>query len=117
MEAHASWLVEFVEEAYGHTVRGRLPGPSVGVSYVAGAESSLATLHFYARALWGSDARIRQGWSRLASRSGWDPETYLRATWPLAGRESWRTFHGLVGITLEAPPRVAVSIGVRPLTP
>jgi hypothetical protein len=117
MEAHASWLADLVQDTYGHAVRGRLPGPSVGVSYIAGPARARCTLHFYARALWGSDARIRRGWSRLARGLGWDDQAYLRVTRPLAARESWRTFHGLVGISLEEPPRIAVSIGVRPVVP
>jgi hypothetical protein len=117
MEAHASWLADFVQDTYGHAIRGRLPGPSVGVSYVVGPARGRVTLHFYARALWGSDARIRRGWSRLAAGLGWDDQAYLRVTRPLAARESWRTFHGMVGITLDEPPRIAVSIGVRPVVP
>ena len=117
MEVHAPWLVGLIEEAYGHVVRGRLPGPSVGVSYVAEPGRSRVTLHFYARALWGSDARIRRGWPRLATALGWDDQAYLQVTRPLAERESWRTFHGLVGISLDAPPRITVSIGVRPVMP
>lgn len=113
LAARADELVGFIEEAYGHRVRGRLPGPSVGLSYVAGR----ATLHFYARSMWGSDARIRRGFARVARASGWDDEAYLRVTAPIAGREDWRTRHGLFGITLDASRPTSLGIGVRPGAP
>jgi hypothetical protein len=117
MEAHAPALVAFVEDAYGYTVRGRLPGPSIGLSYVQDATESRVTVHFYARALWGSDARIRRSFSRVAGARGWDAAPYLHATAPMAGRESWKTFHGIFGITLAPSQPIALSIGVRPVEP
>lgn len=117
MEAQAPWLLDFVEEAYGHAVRGRLPGPSVGVSYVSGPTPPRVTLHFYARALWGSDARIRRGFWRIARTFGWDAQVYLDVTAPIAERESWRCFHGLFGITLDRSSPTSLTIGVRPVAP
>lgn len=116
MEAKAPWLVEFLEDAYGYSIRGRLPGPSVGVSYVVGPAATI-TLHFYARALWGSDARIRRNFAQLAQSFGSDTAAYLALTEPIATRESWQTFHGIVGITLTPCAETSLTIGVRPVGP
>ena len=114
MQAKAPWLIEFLEEAYGYSMRGRLPGPSVGVSYVMGPACAI-TLHFYARALWGSDARIRRNFARLAQSFGWDTSAYLSLTEPIATRESWQTFHGIVGVTLTHSAETSLTIGLRPV--
>jgi hypothetical protein len=114
-EAEASRLLEIVADAYGHPITGRLPGPSVGVSYLSGRGAPTVTLHFYARALWGSDARIRRGFTRVAQQLGWDPEPYLEVTEPMATREDWRTFHGILGISLDRENGVSMTIGLRPV--
>ena len=115
LEARAAECLAFIEAAYGHTIRGRLPGPSVGVSYVRGPGAApRVTLHFYARALWGSDARIRTRFSCIAAAFGWNPDVYLRVTEPMHAREDWKTFHGLLGITLD-PSGMSLTIGVRPV--
>jgi hypothetical protein len=115
LEAQAPWFINFIEEAYSHVVRGRLPGPSVGVSYVTERGSTRITLHFYARALWGSDARIRRGFSRVARAFDWDTERYLEMTAPMATRESWRCYHGIFGITLSRFLPTSLTIGLRPI--
>jgi len=117
LEAKAAWLIEFLEDAYGYAIRGRLPGPSVGVSYVREPGLGAITLHFYARALWGFDARIRRNFARLAQSFDWDPSAYLELTEPIATRESWQTFHGIVGITLSQSGETSLTIGLRPVGP
>jgi hypothetical protein len=114
-QAGASRLVEVVEDAYGHRIRGRLPGPSVGVSYLTRGGAPIVTLHLYARAIWGSDARIRAGFERMAAGLGWDPSTYLAVTAPIASREDWRTYHGILSITLDPAHDLSLGIGVRPV--
>ena len=116
IEDRAPWLIQFLEDAYGYSMRGRLPGPSVGVSYVMGTAPAI-TLHFYARALWGSDARIRRNFARLGQSFGWDTSSYLALTDPIATRESWQTFHGIVGITLTSLAEPSLTIGLRPVGP
>lgn len=116
-EARAPPLLDFIEECYGHPIRGRLPGPSVGVSYLLRAPERRVTLHFYARSMWGSDGGIRRGFSRAARGAGWDDEPYLRATAPIAQRDEWKTCHGLFGVTIDGSQRLALGIGVRPLPP
>jgi hypothetical protein len=112
----SAWLLAYLEEAYGHTVRGRIPGPSVGVSYAIGATPRVS-LHLYARAVWGGDARIRRGFLRCARALGWDSRAYEQVSAPLASRDEWRSFHGLLGITLQADGQPALTIGLRPLAP
>jgi hypothetical protein len=111
-------LLDLVEQAYGYRLRGRLPGPSVGVSYATYPRGQRVTLYFYARSLWGSDRRIRTAFARLAGERDWNADLYLAVTEPMASRESWKTFHGLVGLTLDASSdRIELSIGVRPVVP
>ena len=114
-EARVPSLLEFIEEAHGYRIRERFPGP-VGVSY-GWPSSERVTLHFYARAMWGPDAAIRRGFCRVARGLGWDDATYLRATAPIAERNDWKTFHGLLAVTLDAGGAVSLGIGVRPVAP
>jgi hypothetical protein len=117
LEARAAPLLDLLADAYGHSIHGRIPGPSVGVSYAVGPAGPTVSLHLYARALWGSDTRIRRGFPRLAGRSGWDDRIYLDVTAPLAGRDGWRTYHGLAGVTLDRGASPSFTIGVRPVQP
>lgn len=115
--AHRSaWLIEYMEEAYRHTLSERIPGPSVGISYVFGS-SPRVSLHLYARSLWGGDARIRRSFLRMARASGWDPRAYEHVSAPLATRDTWHTHHGILGITLAANAPPALTVGVRPVAP
>lgn len=114
-ETEASRLLEIIEDAYGYRVSGRLPGPSVGVSYLNRRGAPTVTLHFYARALWGSDARIRRGFERMGRALGWDPGPYLQVTAPIATREDWRTYHGILSISLDPANVVSFAIGLRPV--
>ncbi len=114
-EDEASRLLDVIEGIYGHRIRGRVPGPSVGVSYVDGVGMGTVTLHLYARALWGSDARIRQGFARIGREVGWDPEPYLELTAPMATREDWRTYHAAMSITLDPANAMSCAIGLRPV--
>ena len=114
LEARASELLELVAETYGCAIRGRLPGTSVGVSYVLAPRiTGPVSLHFFARALWGADARIYQMFPRLAARTPWKPDAYLQASAPIATRDIWQTYHGMVGITVGQSD-MAFTIGLRP---
>jgi hypothetical protein len=118
-EHRADLLLAWVEALYGHRVRGRLPGPSVGVSYRYEASGTSSTVHFYARALWGGDRRIRARFAAAAAATGmgWDPAAYLAVTAPLADAAGWRTRHGIVGLTLGPGSARSLSLGVRPVAP
>lgn len=114
LEHRAGELVEVIRDVYGFSIRGRLPGAFVGIS-LSGAESApRVTMYLFARALWGSDARIRRQFARVAGACGWNPDTYLQVTAPMAARESWQTYHGLLGITIDCAA-ISFALGVRPV--
>jgi len=116
LSALASRLRAAVELLYGHRLDGRLPGPSVGVSYTVGPRSRV-TLHFYARALWGGDGWVRQRFAAAARALDADPTAYLAVTQPLDGAASWATRHGIVGLTLSPTEAPTLTIGLRPVAP
>ncbi|MGV1004988.1 MAG: hypothetical protein ACOYEV_09535 [Candidatus Nanopelagicales bacterium] len=103
-----------VEVLSGHRLRGRLPGPSVGFSYTTGGR---VTLHFYARALWGGDGRIRQRYAQVAELLGVSTDSYLAVSAPLARAAQWRTRHGIVGLSILAGGAPGLTIGLRPVAP
>ncbi len=113
MADRAAEVLALLSETYGQTLRGRLPGSSVGLSYAPDAHGCTVTLYFFARALWGSDARIRQRFDPLIA----DPEqrrAYTSATSPLAARHGWATRHGLAGLVLRHGSQPSWVIGFRP---
>lgn len=114
--AQAGDLLRYLREAYGHSFAERLPGESVGVSYTwqPGQAESSVTLFFFARTFWGGDARIRQQFGSWSTALGWNDRQYQRITAPLAGRRVWKTFHGILGVSLLPGRQLALSIGVRP---
>lgn len=110
-------VLDFIENLYSHEIRGRLPGPSVGVSFAQASGQVCVTLFFFARSLWGADSRIRQRFVQAAGVTWSGAHNYLEATAPIADREKWTTFHGLVGITLRTGAGPSLSIGFRPVSP
>ena len=112
----ASELWDFIEASYGYSLRGKLPGGSVGFSYSVAPDglSPIFTLFLFARALWGGDARIRRQFSALAAQQGWDITPYHQLTQPLALRHTWATDHGLLGVGVAATGSIALSLGIRP---
>lgn len=114
-ERHARAVHEFVEDVHGRRIHDRYPG-HIGVSYDWPRAERL-TMYFYAGALWGPDAAIRRGFSRAARMLGADDAPYLHATQPMAERDTWKTSHGLFGVTLDAAGGLSAAIGIRPLAP
>ena len=114
LQHRAGEVLDRVRAMYGCTIRGRLPGPSVGVSLIGAPASRRVTLYFFARALWGTDARTRRELLRIAAASGWNADAYERATATLASRESAQTYHGLVGLTCDRET-TSIAVGVRPV--
>jgi hypothetical protein len=110
----AAPTLDMLEQLYGHRLDGRLPGPSVGVSYTVSASAPKVALYFFAHSLWGSDRRIRENFLALGGDLWKARAGYARATSPFMAREDWRTGHGLLAMVLQrdAPPRFA--IGFRP---
>lgn len=113
LNERADEVLAELSERYGQTLRGRLPGSSIGVSYAPDAHGCTVTIYLFARALWGSDARIRQRFAPLIG----DPFqrlAYLSATAPLAKRNDWATRHGLVGLVLRSGTPLSWVVGFRP---
>jgi hypothetical protein len=111
------WLTALLEDSYGYAMRGRLPGPAVGLSHAGHGDRERLTLHFYARSLWGSDERIRRAFRRATRGCDWDEDRYAKVTAPLVGREHWHTFHGMFGIQMSRSLPPSFTIGVRPAAP
>lgn len=108
-------LLEFIRQAYGHPLDERIPGGSVGFSYaVAPGEPTAFTLFLFTRLLWGGDGRIRQRFYERLQSAGLDPAPYWQVTAPLAKRDIYETYHGLLGFTLAALAPIQLSLGVRP---
>ncbi len=118
LDKHASSFVEILEQAAGRRLRSKLPGKSIGISYSVDPSDRSVTFYFFARSIWGGDARIRQGFSCLSGDYGINAQRYLEVTAPLEGRDTWNTFHGLVGFKISvAGAPIATSIGIRPIEP
>jgi hypothetical protein len=109
-------LVDFAEEAYAHKLEGRIPGGSAGFSYafIPGSGEIVFSLYLFTRMLWGGDARIRQRFSERLRSGGQDPAAYLGMTAPLAQRDVYQTYHGLLGFSIAQAAPIRVSLGVRP---
>ena len=116
LESRAFTLAGWLERAYGHRLRDKLPGPSAGLSYAMSADGAprAVTLFLVARCLWGSDARIRRSFVAAARELGADTERYCRVTASLEQSQLWTTRHGLVGLTLGPSGAFALNVGVRP---
>jgi hypothetical protein len=116
LETRAGEMLDVLTEAYGHALRERLPGGSVGVSYAmtGSAEPRSVTLFFFGRVFWGGDARIRERFGALSRAMGWDDERYQRITEPIGSRRTCATQHGIFGVTLTRDGQCHLSIGVRP---
>jgi hypothetical protein len=110
LSGYAPRVLELIEALYGYPVVGRLPGPSVGVSYELGTSPPKVTLYFFARSLWGGDRSIRERFLALGGDLWKGRAAYSRATEPLMERNEWRTCHGLLGIVLQpdVPPRFVI---------
>jgi hypothetical protein len=116
LAAEADRIAALVEEAWGNRIRDRLPGGSVGISYARAPGDALpvVTIFFFARALWGGDARIRERMLARLAAAGTPSGPYAAASRPVAGRRRAATRHGLVGITV-LPGSAHWSVGLRPV--
>ncbi len=92
LDSRTEELLDYLTQAYGHSLGVRLPGPSVGVSYSMRSPENpqSVTLFFFARVFWGADARIRQRFGRFSNALGWDDSRY-----PRGSRQTW--LHTRVG--------------------
>lgn len=106
-----------IEQTWGNRLRDRLPGGRIGISYsvsAPGAEPQI-TLFFFARSLWGGDARIRERMRALIGAAGRDDRAYKAATLPIKSRNTAKTRHGLVALGI-GETSFSWGIGLRPVT-
>jgi len=116
LRSSAGELVGYIEEAYDHRLEGRIPGGSAGFSYafIPGSSEVVFTLYLFTRMLWGGDARIRRRFSERLRTGGQNPADYLELTSPLAERDVYQTYHGLLGFSAASAAPIQLSLGVRP---
>ena len=109
-------LADFIEQAYGHPLSERIPGGSVGFSYslIPGSKTIVFTLFLFTRLLWGGDARIRSRFAERLRTAGQDPSAYWRFSAPLAERDVYQTYHGLIGLAMAPQAPIQLTLGVRP---
>ncbi len=112
----ADELQAFIETAYGHCLRVRLPGGFVGVSYALSlqGEPRGVCLFFPARQFWGSDARIRKQF--IAHNDATSPmlKQYIQISRPLKHQQGCLTRHGMLGISISPGQSPQLNIGLRP---
>ncbi len=111
----APCLLALIEDAWGRSIRDRLPGGTIGISYARATpqHEPVATIFLFARALWGGDGRIRSRMLERLARAGVAAAPYAVASEPLAAANSAQTRHGMVGITV-LPDAEHWSVGLRP---
>jgi hypothetical protein len=116
LQQRAGELTDFIEQAYGHPLTERIPGGSVGFSYslIPGSETIGFTLFLFTRLLWGGDVRIRSRFGERLQEVGQDPSAYWRFSAPLAKRDVYETYHGLLGLTMGPHTPIHLTLGVRP---
>jgi hypothetical protein len=116
LESRSRDLLDFLTDAYGHSIRERIPGASVGVSYTTTAtgEPLSVSLFLFARVFWGADSRIRERFGQHARTIGWDDSRYQPITTALESHHTWTTQHGILVVTLARDGQFHLSIGVRP---
>ena len=108
-------LLNLIQEAYSRPLRDKLPGGSAGLSFSYGPGRPVVfTLFLFARALWGGDCHILQRLTTLAAARSWKLGAYRQAAAPLAARNVYQTYHGLLGFVVASDAPIQVTIGLRP---
>ena len=116
LHARSEELLDFLQQAYAHALGERIPGGSVGFSYalIPGHQAINFSLFLFTRLLWGGDARIRPRFSERLQAAGRDSSAYWQITSPLAERDIYQTYHGLLGVGVSAQSPIQLSLSVRP---
>ncbi len=107
----------FIESLSGRPIQQFFPKSNAGLSLSWQGEAPIFTLLVSARSVFGGDARIRRGVLDLALQHGWPlaQSRYELATQPLATLTShWKTYHGLLGVTISTEGSPVLSVGLRP---
>jgi len=116
LAARADELSNYIGRLYGHTLSSRLPGQSIGVSYVHAAQESKRAVCLFmpARQFWGSDRRCRAKLLLLLPSEGGVCNRYRSISRPLKYRNGCLTHHGMLGIVLAEAMPAQLNIGLRP---
>jgi hypothetical protein len=120
LRARADELLNFVELAYGHSLRepdARIPGESVGFSYAVSPEGNPVafTLFLFTHLIWGGDMHIRERFCERLQSAGLDSQPYWHITAPLAECDRYQTYHSLLGFVLAGDAPIHLSLGLRPV--
>lgn len=113
-------LLTLLRDAWGASVRHRLPGVNFGWSFSVPADGGpedtppIVSLIAFAKNTFGPDDVARRSILALAERQGWDLDGYEAVSEPLARRPAAVAHHGMVSFVL-APGRPPVfHVGLRP---
>ena len=109
-------LLDLIAQAWGRPIRDRLPVGNSGFSIAAplAGVCHAFSLHFYARSVFGGDARIRRRLLELARKMRWNLGAYAECSAPLAQRDDARTLHGIVSFTVADGREPVLQVGLRP---
>jgi hypothetical protein len=109
-------LIDLLSAAWNRPVRDRLPSDSTGVSFTtdSGNVPIAFSLHFYARSVFGGDARIRRRLLELAEQRRWRLGAYATISEGLIQRDELSTFHGIASFSVAAGRQATLQIGLRP---
>jgi hypothetical protein len=113
---HTNAFLDFFRSLYGFSVRGRLPGAGVGVSYTTGTSVPRLALHFRAHTVWGSDARIRTRFLQHTDAGHGHTRAYRIISSTVDQRPVRATAHGLLSLTC-LDGRWSLALGLRPVPP
>lgn len=109
-------LFETLAAAVARPLGGALPGPQTGFSVTLDSHNvpTRFAVFFFARSLFGGDARIRQTLMRLAQNAGWEFGAYPMVSAPLRDHEGTETAHGMIGFSVGGDGPVQLDFGLRP---
>jgi hypothetical protein len=108
-------LLDVIGQAYSRPLHDEIPGGAAGCSYtLAPGRPAVLTLFLFARALWGGDRRILCSLRALAAARGWELGAYQQVAAPLAARDLYQTYHGMVGFVVAPQRPIQLTIGLRP---
>lgn len=109
-------LAETIGMAAGRPLGSGMPGTQTGFSMTLDNHNRPVRFaaFFFARSLFGGDARIRRSLLRLAQNAGSDLGAYSMVSAPLANRDHAQTLHGMVGFSVATHGPVHLGVGLRP---
>ncbi len=112
-------VMDLLQEAYELPIYQDFPSVQMGFSYafLPGIQTAVFSLYTFAAAMFGGDARVRQGILRLGRKRGWNMDYYAQASQSLANATGTTCTHGLFGIACALNRDPALYLGLRPPEP